>query len=209
MLNVTVVGNVYDESGFRLDCQYSTEYKDRDVVGPTRSTSEKQLNFNVGDPTELGCQGTMRSVEVMYLNLYTDTRSARQRILYAGESVLVNDVVLKPSYGLEVSLVVSEVDYGVYRLTSNSTAGSRYYVYVCSNSIFDPETEDYAWKLVKTIDSQETYEDVVFCKSVKAKIECEAFEGSYVSAVSSEIVDIQISTADPTVAVQPLYIDWE
>ena len=54
MLNVTVVGNCYDQSGFRLDCEYYTEYKERGIVGATKSTSQKQFNFNLGDADELG-----------------------------------------------------------------------------------------------------------------------------------------------------------
>ena len=212
MLNVTVVGTVRDDSGHLQSGSYTVEYKDRGVTSPTMMTDNSQINFNIGDHTHLGCGGTMRAGEVLYVNFTNDagTKSARRIHTYNGENVILLDVVSKEDWGLSSLLTVDEISDGVYRLSSVCTGGTNVFrVYICGKSVFEDNPINCDWKLVRTIETNEHYVDVVFAKSIKAKIEVESVLAGHTGNLDDTVVDVTVGYDIVDPAAQQYFLEWE
>jgi len=212
MLNVTVIGTVRDDSGHLQSGNYTVEYKDRDVlVGPI-ATENSQINFNVGDNTHLGCNGTMRYGEVMYVEFTNNAGNKNARCIhqYAGENVIKLDATCKESWNLVSSLIIEEQEDGVYRLNSVCTGDTNIFrIYICGKSIFETNPSDCDWKLVKTINSTTDFIDVAFAKSIRAKIEVETTKDGHTSNLETTVIDTVISMNQLDIVNMPYFIEWE
>lgn len=212
MLNVTVIGTVRDDSGHLQSGSYTVEYKDRNkVVGPI-TTDNSQISFNIGDHSHLGCTGTMRDGEVVYVEFKNEagTKFARRRHICSGESVVRLDTISKEDWGLSSLLTVNEIEDGVYRLNSACTGESNTFrIYVCGKGSFNNNPADCDWHLVRIIDTTEDYVDVVFARSVFAKIEAESSTSEHVGNTDYTTLDARITYVAPGVIIQPYTIEWE
>jgi len=213
MLNVAVIGTVRDDSGHLQSGSYTVEYKDRNVlVGPI-ATDNNQISFNVGDNTHLGCNGTMRQNEVMYVNFTNTAKTKFARRIHAcgSENVILLDTIAKEDWGLTSALTVDEIEDGVYRLSNVCTGDMNIFrIYICGKSVFELNPADCDWKLVKTIESIDDYIDVTFAKSIRAKIEVETVSQGHTSNLESTIVDITVGFDQlEAIGNMPYFIEWE
>lgn len=204
MLNVTVVGTVRDDSGHLQSGSYWVEYKGRRVTSSS-TTDNSQVNFNVGDHDHLGCNGTMRYGDVMYVVFENEsgTKKARRVHTHQGENVVKLDIVSKADWGLNVNLESEDLGGGMFRFKSNGTGDTNVFrVYVCGESVFDVDSVVTDWKLVKTIESEEDVIEVAFSKSVKVKVEVEAVTEGHVSELGSVELDVVVRS-------KVFMIEWE
>ena len=211
MLNVTVIGTVRDSEGHLQNGTYTVEYKGRDIKTLPIDTDNYQINFNIGDKTHLGCSGTMRNDEVMYINFTNNAGSkfARQIYEYSGENVIFADLVCKDNWGLTTNISVDTISEGVRKLCSNGTGDVNIFrVYICLNNIFAKDSI-HNWKLAKTIKTTEDCIDIGFVKSAYVRVEVETTIDKYTSELSSVEFAVHIRDTLPTYMPKMYMIEWE
>ncbi|MEA3451589.1 MAG: hypothetical protein U9Q83_06755 [Bacteroidota bacterium] len=192
MLNVTVIGTVRDDNGHLQSGNYTVEYKDRNVTTEIIETNNSQISYNVGDHTHLGCDGTLRNGDIMYINFTNTagTKFCRKIHIHSNENVVILDsIIAKENWGLISSISLENIGDGNFRLHNVRTGDINIFrIYICSESIFENNPNNYKWKLTKTIETVEDFVDISFDKSVRFKAEVETITSGHTSNLSSDIL---------------------
>jgi len=209
MLNVTVVSNLYDSSGNRIDCWYSVTYKTADITTPEVFSTLRQINFNVGDPNHLGKEGTLVTDDILYLHLryedsYGVTHKVSKRITYTGGSTIVLTSRF-PSDTCNLDLDYT-VDIDTYTVKASADNAETYYFTVYGNSTDVYKEATPRTIIIDTVDTGTDSIRLTFNNNGTYTVECDAVDTEG-NVITSSILLTDVKTINSN--TDTCLVEWE
>ena len=102
MINVTIIGNIYDESNTLINCYYDVYYIRQNVLVTGLTSELNQYNFNIGSSNHLTQNGDLKDNDVILIRFNTKQnildysgKFCSIAIIYNSESIINSNVQLK------------------------------------------------------------------------------------------------------------------